>query len=395
MHAGAPADDGATFAGGPRPNVIFVVVESLRADALTPEVMPRLSRLRARGLTLTRHSSGGKWSQYGLYNLLYARPALSYFGTLLGSAPPQACASFRGSGYEAHYVGSADHRGWMGMDLMVNERTFDRVELNLGASWPHRDHRTLKEVRRLATEAGGRPRFVTAFLTSTHYPYAYHGDFARRAPVSGPDWDTLAVVPADRPALLNRYHNACEFLDHEVGKLVESIDLTRNVVVITGDHGESFFEDDVYGHGGRWSDVQWSVPCILLGPGIPAGERATRTFHQDVLPTVLHAAAGRTVPIRHTTGRDLLLGDVPAPEFEVLGSEATGEFAEFVLARRGGAERVVMHVLRNRPGVLVQGTVDPSGKIDRLRVPPAADVPAWGGALVELLRVLGTADPRP
>jgi membrane-anchored protein YejM (alkaline phosphatase superfamily) len=387
---GVPADTDARFDGGPlSPNVILVAVESLRADAMTPEVMPRLCKLASRGLRLDRHFAGAKFSQFGLYNLLYARPAFGYQATISRDVPPQACVTFKRSGYQTHYVSSADHRGWMSMEVMASERTFDRMQLMLGGPWPACDHRALKEVRRLASSPagdGGPPRFITAFLVSTHFPYAYPDTFGTRTPAAAADWSIINMRPErDRVPLLNRYHNSCAFLDAEIADMIEGLDLSRNVVVVTGDHGESFWDDDALAHGGRYSDAQIRVPCFMIGAGIAGGrEVAGPTFHQDVLPTVLHAAAGRGVALRNITGRDLL-SDAPGLAAQVLCAQSTDTNAEFLVTLDGG-RRVLFEARGHRPELMVNGTVDRQGNIDPFDAPPAGETARWAGAIAEMLR---------
>jgi membrane-anchored protein YejM (alkaline phosphatase superfamily) len=55
-----------------RPDIVMVLVESLRSDAMTPEVMPYLSQLAARPGCAAgeRHYAGGHLTQYGSFALL-------------------------------------------------------------------------------------------------------------------------------------------------------------------------------------------------------------------------------------------------------------------------------------------------------------------------------------
>ena len=50
-------------------------------------------------------------------------------------------------------------------------------------------------------------------------------------------------------------------------KVLRSIDLRHNLVVITGDHGESMGEDGVFRHTTRMSEIQMRVPCVIVGAG--------------------------------------------------------------------------------------------------------------------------------
>lgn len=389
LYAGVPIDRAARIpatagaGAAPRPNVVLIVVESLRADALAPDVMPRLCALARRGLTLAEHSAGAKFSHYGLYNLLYARTAIGYYASVLHDVPPQATVTFKGSGYETHFINSADHRRWMSMEKMASERTFDRMQLFLAGTWPACDHLALKETRRLVIEPGAPPRFVCTFLNATHFPYLYPDEFARHAPAAPADWTVLKVDrDKDYPALRNRYRNAAGFIDDRVADLIESIDLARTIVVVTGDHGESLGEDGSLTHGGRWSDPQFRVPCLMFGPGIPAGTRITRpTFHDDVLPTVLHAVSGQTVALAGSTGRDLLAGPSDRA-WRIPCAQASEDDFEFLFELNG--RRLLLEISQRRPGLTVRGTVDLTGRIDPFDVPPASEVSAWASALAEL-----------
>ncbi len=80
-------------------------------------------------------------------------------------------------------------------------------------------------------------------------------------------------------------------------------------MIITGDHGQSFFEDGAWIHFGPLSEVQTRVPLIMRGPGIPTLLVRRATSHVDLLPTVLHALAGHPLEMARSHGRDLLAGE--------------------------------------------------------------------------------------
>ena len=115
-----------------------------------------------------------------------------------------------------------------------------------------------------------------------------------------------------RQAWLNRYRNTLGFLDHALADLLKNVDLNDNIVIVTGDHGESFYEDGTWLHSSRQSDIQTQVPMIIAGRGIPPGEVRERTSHLDMAPTLLHAlgATAHSPPQWH--GRNLLFGEIPA-----------------------------------------------------------------------------------
>src|SRR5262249_10520471 len=62
----------------PTLNVLVVVIDAMRADALTPEVAPRISDFARDALRFERNYSGGNPSKAGMFSLFYAIPA-TYF----------------------------------------------------------------------------------------------------------------------------------------------------------------------------------------------------------------------------------------------------------------------------------------------------------------------------
>ena len=376
LNAGAPPDTDAIITTGSRPNVLILGIESLRADALSPDIMPRLHALSSTGMQLRHHRSGARMTHLGLYSLLFARSPTFYWPTTVAYVPPQASVTFRKSGYRVNYVGSAHHEHWLNMANYLNDKFFDELTMYIDPDWPAMDVRTLARTAEvLRTRPDGKPQFVLAFLTSTHFPYLYPPEFEKRTPVLGRDWHVLPFDPQrDLPAGINRYRNSCEYVDHIVCDFLDQIDLTKTIVVITGDHGESLHDDGTMAHGGRWSDSQMRVPCLILGGGITPQVVELPSNHMDILPTVLHLAAGQEIPLRNTTGVDLLNGK-PRPACEALSSESHDSYYEMLLMMNG--RRLLVEFYPNRYDVVVRGAVEPNGNIDAFNLPPRADAQMW------------------
>jgi phosphoglycerol transferase MdoB-like AlkP superfamily enzyme len=313
-----PLDDMVTLPGPPggtaaRPNVLLIVVESLRAQAFEQGWMPRLTAWAAGGMRFDRHYANSNSSQAGLFALLYGRHPLLYTRTLDAGVLPQLPHTLRQSGYSTAYLMGSAVR-WQRLEEFVNERVFDRLVLTTTGEWPDRDRRTIAAALELLRQERARPWFLTLFLVSSHYPYIYPPRFELHRPTPEPgSWlfvsPTGAVGPAFRDQLLNRYRNSLAFLDDLIAGLLEAIEGTDSVVIVTGDHGESFNEDGTWVHLGPLSEVQTRVPLVLRAPGVPTGAHGRASSHVDVLPTILHAIARGALPIRHVHGRDLLMDD--------------------------------------------------------------------------------------
>jgi hypothetical protein len=376
-----PASTSGTAA---RPDVLLIVVESLRAQAFNEGWMPRLAAWAAAGMRFDRHYANSNSSQAGLFALLYGRHPLLYGCTLDAGVLPQLPHTLRQSGYSTGYLAGNAVR-WQRIEEFVNERGFDRLVLTPAGEWPERDRRTVAATLDLLREKRDHPWFLTLFLVASHYPYIYppRYELYRPVPEAG-SWlfvsPTGAVSPAFREEMLNRYRNSLAFLDDQIAGLLEAIQGTDTVVVVTGDHGESFYEDGTWVHLGPLSEVQTRVPLVIRGPGVPAGTYARASSHVDVLPTLLHAIARGPLPVRHVHGRDLFAGD--AADQTLLARPDQPPRMVFV---RDGT-RADIRIDLSAPDIAVIGFTDDR---DQPTTPPAGLIgSAWTdafGAQLELL----------
>jgi hypothetical protein len=345
------------------PNVIYLVLESFRDSAVSPELMQRLDAWSRQGLRMGRHYAGSNSSHLGLFTLLYSRSPLVYFPTVNAGIPPQTTYTLRESGYELSFITSGDCTNFRKMDRFLNQEQFDCVIVEDGADWhdwPQRDRRTLARVQELV-ERADRPQFVMAFLMSTHFPYAFPPEWDRHQPSGADVVDRNNWRSFDASVLYNRYQNAALSLEHELMRLIDALDPQRNIIVITGDHGESMSEDGALAHASRGSEVQTRVPLVMVGPGLPARVIEQPTTHSDVLPTLLHALAGHEVPIQYAHGRDVL-GEVKLGEQVMICPYRWKDPYDLILVR--GPDRMQFKIRTDRAAIEAYGFCDTSGNLD-------------------------------
>jgi arylsulfatase A-like enzyme len=103
--------------------------------------------------------------------------------------------------------------------------------------------------------------------------------------------DSAGLAPDARAALVDAYDAELRYLDDHLLLLFERLQawdlLDRTLVVIVGDHGESFGEHGELEHATGLHEPQLHVPLLVVSPGQTAGAVVDRTVHlADVLPTV-------------------------------------------------------------------------------------------------------------
>ena len=128
-----------------------------------------------------------------------------------------------------------------------------------------------------AQESKGPVAAVFNFY-STHYPYYFF-----------PSTDEL--FKPDLSSNFTRYQNGLHAADALLKRLVQTLEsdhvMDSTLLVITGDHGESFGAHPF--HGTQISDDVVRTPLILYNPRFAPFKSMVPTSHTDILPTVLDA----------------------------------------------------------------------------------------------------------
>ncbi len=313
-----------------RPDILLIAVESLRYDVLDPETMPHVWQMSERGVRLNEHYATSNASHYGMFSLLYGRSPLFYFETLDAEEPPTLPFQLKEWGYTTHYLSCADTH-WGEMDRFLGTPHFS-VERSRGKTLEECDRKVTSRAAELFEPGLREPRFVIAFMMSTHFGYHYPEGAGPFAPALPPPNALALDAERDRDALFNRYRNSAHYVDALIGSLLDRLDRGNTLIVVTGDHGESLFDDGTISHSSLLSEIQTRVPLAMSGPGVDrANTRRGPTDHRDVMPTIFGQLGLTADSLRKFPGRDLLAADERA-------------FAPLVhaKARRGGIDAIAL-----------------------------------------------------
>jgi len=293
--------------GAPRPNVLLLVVDCLRRDALAPETMPNVSRWSAGARRFDDHLAGGNSTRYGVFSLLYSLPGSYWFPVLQERRSPVLIDALADAGYAFGVFSAASMNypelrdtAWSAIEEDVQDRfpapqSWRRDRLATEALLGWLDARVAE-----GAEPGSerRPFFGFVLLDSPHQTYSYPPALDHFRPAA-PDMDYLAMTrnegpePAVLESVRNRYRNAVLHADQLVGVVLahlERLGLTdETIVVVTGDHGEEFHENGYFGHTSNFTLEQVAVPFVVKGPGFEPGIETRPTSHADLAPTLLEA----------------------------------------------------------------------------------------------------------
>jgi arylsulfatase A-like enzyme len=327
------------------PNVLLIVLDTVRADALEayggePDVMPFLNGLARRGVVFEQAYATAPWTLPSTAGMLTGRlphEISADWKTPLDDAPSMLPEQLAKSGYataamvaNTRYCAAEtgldrgfEHFGdfagtWHDFAVCTSlGRRFFLSELapRLGlADFPGR--KSAADINREAfawlpgdmrqTGEPRRPYFLFLNYFDAHHPYLAPPPFDRHPPRTADErvafchWWWLHKKDADPQQVQyyrDAYHDCLRYLDHELENLFGELErrgaLGNTLVIVTSDHGEHFGDHELFLHGNSLYQALIHVPLIIVPPdrSIP-GRRVARPVSLKSLPATVCGLAG-------------------------------------------------------------------------------------------------------
>jgi len=302
------------------PNILVIVVDTLRADHLSGygyrrATTPNIDRLANQGVLFENALAGSSWTAPSHATILTGREPSEHqveWNRGLDRRYPTIPEALRTEGYRtAAFTGNSDWfsrrvgfgRGFMHFEdyfysatdmfvrtvfgRMVSEwRILGRFGLSLRPRFQKERRRATivnRSALRWIQQEPDTPFFVFLNYYDVHEPYVPLDPYLQRF-----------VNPAEsgRTSTIGAYDGELAYVDEQIGQLVgklEGLRLTRPLlVIITSDHGESFGDHGFFLHANSLYLNEIHVPLILRWPGrIPAGVRIDQLVTNAALPATL------------------------------------------------------------------------------------------------------------
>ncbi|MCS6797811.1 MAG: sulfatase-like hydrolase/transferase [Myxococcota bacterium] len=391
-------------------NVLFIVVDTLRADHL-----PVYGYARGRTPHLDAFARDAVRFEQFFVNASWTRP--SFASLLTGRLPTNHAVMDKADALPAEVVTLAEamgEAGWYTAGFVTNynvapffafDQGFDeyhylepdfvlgaddhaaklllvqalrqRIESMLAAR-PGRAYQDAETVNRelfawLDRAPRDRPWLLFVGYMDPHDPYFVH-------PYNGEGYSRAANPrprPEEAPRLRALYDGEITYWDEHFGRLLSELRrrglYDETLVVVTSDHGEEFMDHGGYWHGTTLYDEQLRVPLLVKLPGNERGGTVVRDWRQsiDVMPTLL-ARMGIAIP-EGVQGRDLF---APGPGPDVYAYERhEGNEIESLRTRRGSSELKIIVANPGNPRGLPPAELfrvdqDPGERVDLLAEQP-------------------------
>jgi len=373
----AAAEDGSHAApSADRNNVIFVVVDTLRADHLPgygyeSGDTPNLEAFAADSIRFDQAFANASWTRPSFASILSGRLPSNHgvMGKVdelpseivtLPEAMQEAGYHTRGlvtnfnvapyynfqQGFDHyeflepdHVLGADDLGSKLLLHQLLRTKVVEKFYAFLDVVHPGGAYQDAEVVNRelgewMGDADEGKPFFWFVGYMDPHDPYfahPYDGTGFGRAAHQHPD-------PDEAPRLRELYDGEITYWDEHFGNLVQELKdaglYEDTTIIITSDHGEEFQDHGGYWHGTTLYDEQVRVPLFVKLPGNQRGGTTVRHWVQsiDLMPSLL-----KQLDIEIPDG--VQGGDVFEGTDVVYGEEShEGNVLESVRERRGTDE---------------------------------------------------------
>ena len=327
---------GAHSAGdSPRPNLLVISIDTLRADHLGcygygRPTSPSLDALAAHSVVFEQADSASSWTLPSITSLMTGLSVSGHNCDHLGSrlSPDYTTLAelLRDAGYDTGLVAgqlffSAPYglqQGFTHVDTSVVQEEHDISSQDVS-------ERGIEWLRQKSATKDGVPWLLWLHYYDPHAPYLEHPGISENF---GKESD------------LDRYDGEIAYTDLHVGRLLDELahsGLAANtIVVVVADHGEEFGEHGHNGHGYALYEECVRVPLIVSVPGVPARRVPDVVPTIGLMPTLLELC--RVEPRSELEGKPLtsLLFGKPLPAQEA-GAEVRWQAGQDLRSLRVGA----------------------------------------------------------
>lgn len=331
-------------AAGSKPNVLFILVDTLRRDHLGlhgggDDISPFIDSLAEKATVFDRAYAQSPWTSPSIATIFTSRYQAQHrvisFGSTLEKDEVVLAEVLREHGWATGaIIANTLISKWTGFGQGFEEFSSflgGNVVAPVGAPPPVKQG--AGEVNRLALEwidrrkGDSRPAFLYLHYMDVHTPYVAPEDLLARVVGAGPRPDVASIndLVIQKPDKLSEeevaaarllYRVAVMDFDRQLRSLFEALEqrgfLDNALVVLTADHGEEFFEHGWYGHATSLYEPVVRVPLLLLEPGQSTRRDVAQNVELlDLAPTILDLVGVPAPP--SFQGRSLANADDSSP----------------------------------------------------------------------------------
>lgn len=307
-----------------KPDIIFILIDSLRSDHVgsygylrntTPNIDKFAKEDCVRFETVI---PGGSWTQPAVMTLFTSLsvdghkrvlPNLSHNKDAVTLAEALRAAGYQTIGITANAMTHRKYGYGKGFDLWDDFSATLPPDVGIekiASGYARGALLTRMGLVKFARRDKSKPLFLFLFYMDPHWDYnpppPYDRKFSSLSPQRGA-WQTPSSLVTEqlRQRVIDAYDGEIAYCDKAISDLLESLRKSSRwedtIVVIAGDHGESFWERGFSGHGNDLHDSELKVPLFIRVPKARRGDISPGSVVKgqvggiDIAPTILDLAS--------------------------------------------------------------------------------------------------------
>ena len=272
-------------APGPRPNVLLITIDTLRADRVgeygaSPVPTPNMDKLARRGALFTRAFAPTPLTLPSHASILIGTTPVAHgvrdnIDFVVRAENTTLAELLKAQGYRTAAVVSAsplDSRFGLAQGFDVYDDAFMAPGTPKTSPAEQKADAAVDKALQWLGSGSGEPWFLWIHIWDPHADYSPPEPFRTQY--------------KDRP-----YDGEVAYTDLALGRLFQALEESRvsgrTLTVLTADHGEGLGDHGERTHGYLAYNSTIRVPLIIAGPGIGAARSTETVSHCDIVPTIL------------------------------------------------------------------------------------------------------------
>jgi arylsulfatase len=282
---------------GKHPNIIVILIDTLRADHLGSfgyerNLSPNLDQFAKESLNFTRAISTSSWTPPSVTSILSG-----LYPTAHTNQPPKRLTTARQQGNKIplevkllpeilkakqYRTSAVSSNPWISKDFGF-DRGFDRFYYAKHINAEKVVALSKNEIDNFSGDASV-PFFLYMHFIDPHEPYLPHSEYSYEGKLAGREYSE------EMSQKINMYDSEVQYTDAQLGEFFSYLKTKglydNSLIIVVSDHGEAFMEHGSFGHGFNLNIEEVHVPLFIKGLG-QSGIVEDSVSHVDILPTIL------------------------------------------------------------------------------------------------------------
>lgn len=285
-------------------NILWIVDDAFRKDMFTPEITPNLAKLAEKSQVFENHYSGGNATRFGMFSMFYGIYSYNWHQFLAERRSPVFLKALKDMGYNFFIYSSTsltfpEFRKTAFLDVIPDIKDNFKGE----NSW-QKDRAQVDYFKANIKEIAKKRFFGLLFFDSSHshdYPKKYE-----KFKTASKETNFLLMSHNEAKNAKLNYINSLYYEDDLLKEVLDALKkqgvLDKTIIVVTGDHGEEFYENGNYGHNSSFSHYQTIVPLVMYVPFMKPKKYKKMTSHLDIVPTFFDLLGIHQDPATYSNG---------------------------------------------------------------------------------------------